>query len=132
MNTYPLIIYFAPFSTCFNGYLLKFWSNRPEVVYKKGLLKISQKFTGKHLCWRFFLIKLQTLRPETLLKRNSNTSVFLRILRILTNTYFEEHLRTASCETYLIFIIFTETRKTILKASWLSFFLEFRIFNVTK
>ena len=25
--------------------------------------------TGKHLCWSLFLMKLQTSRPETLLKR---------------------------------------------------------------
>ena len=39
---------------------------------KKVFLKISQKFTGKPLCWRFFLIKLQT------------------------ESYFIEHLQTAT------------------------------------
>ena len=34
-------------------------------------------FTGKHLCWSLFLIKLQAFRPTTLLKKGSNTSVFL-------------------------------------------------------
>ena len=27
-----------------------FWSSRPEVLFKKGVLKIFAKFTGKHLC----------------------------------------------------------------------------------
>ena len=36
-------------------------------------------FTGKHLCSSLFLIKLQTRRPATLLKRDSNTCVFLCI-----------------------------------------------------
>ena len=34
-------------------------------------------FTGKNLCWSLFLIKLQDLSPSTLLKRGSNTGVFL-------------------------------------------------------
>ena len=33
--------------------------------------------TGKHLCWSLFLMKLQTWRPATLLKRDFNTIVFL-------------------------------------------------------
>ena len=39
--------------------------------------------TRKHLWWSLFLIKLQTLRPGTLLKRDSNTGVFLWILQNL-------------------------------------------------
>ena len=29
------------------------------VFYKRGILKNFIKFTGKHLCWSLFLIKLQ-------------------------------------------------------------------------
>ena len=39
-----------------------------------GVLKNLAIFTGKHLCWSLFLMKLR------LLKRDSNTSVFLSIL----------------------------------------------------
>ena len=49
----------------------------PEVFFKKGFLKNFANFTGKHLCWNLFLIKLQALRPVTLLKRDPNTDVFL-------------------------------------------------------
>ena len=59
---------------------------------KKGAFKYFSKFTGKHLGWSLFLIKLLALRPATLLKRDSNTSVFLSNLRNSTN--FEERLRT--------------------------------------
>ena len=38
-------------------------------------------FKGKHLCWSHFLIKLQTCRPATLLKRNTNTGVFCNIVK---------------------------------------------------
>ena len=49
----------------------------PGMFYKKGLLKSFAKFTGEHLCWSLFLIKLQVFRPATLLKRDSNTGIFL-------------------------------------------------------
>ena len=44
---------------------------------KEGVLKNLANFTGKHLRWSFFLIKLQQIRPATLLKLDSNTDVFL-------------------------------------------------------
>ena len=31
----------------------------PEVIYRKGVLKNFANLTGKHLCWRLFLIKFQ-------------------------------------------------------------------------
>ena len=53
----------------------------PEVFCKKSVLKNFTNFTGKQLCWSLFFIKLQSSRPATLLKRDSNTGVFLRNLR---------------------------------------------------
>ena len=56
-------------------------------VRKVGVVKNFANFTGKHLFWSLFLIKLQAL-----LKRDSNTGVFLwnlqKFLRtpILQNT----------------------------------------------
>ena len=45
--------------------------------------------TGKHLCWSYFLIKLQACRFAILLKRDSNTGVFLWILwRTSANSCF--------------------------------------------
>ena len=40
---------------------------------KIGVLKGFANFTGKQLCWSFFLKKLQALRPATLLKTDSKT-----------------------------------------------------------
>ena len=42
------------------------------------VLKNFVIFTGKYLCWSHFLIKLQA---ASLLKRDSNTGVFLCMLR---------------------------------------------------
>ena len=49
---------------------------------KRSVLKNFAKFTAKHLCGSLFLIKLQTLRPRTLLKTESSAGVFLFISRI--------------------------------------------------
>ena len=48
-----------------------------------------------------FLLKLQAFRIPALLKRGSNTGVFMWILKIFSNMYFEEHLQTATSEVIL-------------------------------
>ena len=51
------------------------------MFFKIGVLKNFAIFSGKHLCWSHFLKKLQAFRPATLLKRDSDTGVFLGTLR---------------------------------------------------
>ena len=53
----------------------------PEKFYKKSILKDFAKFNGKHQRQSIFLNKFAGLRPLTLLKRDSDTDVFLWILR---------------------------------------------------
>ena len=55
-------------------------SSRPEMFYKKGVLRNFTKFPGKHLCRSLFLNKVAGLTPGTLLKKDSGTGVFLGIL----------------------------------------------------
>ena len=50
---------------------------------KKAVLKNFATSTGKHLCWSLFLIMLQAFSAATLLKRDSNTVIFLWLLRNL-------------------------------------------------
>ena len=57
------------------------------MFFKIDVLKNFANFTGEHLYWGLFSIKLQAFRPATLLKRDSNTVVFLWNLR-----NFSEHL----------------------------------------
>ena len=57
---------------CLNNWL--------NMFLRIGVLKNFAIFTGKHLCWNLLLIKSQGWRPATLLKRDSNTGVFLWIL----------------------------------------------------
>ena len=52
-------------------------SNLPDVFCKKGVLRNFAKFTGKHQCQSLFFNKVASLRPATLLKRDSDTCVFL-------------------------------------------------------
>ena len=52
-----------------------------QVFYKKAALEDFEILTGKYLCWSLFLIKLQAFRLATLLKRDSDTGVFLWILQ---------------------------------------------------
>ena len=40
----------------------------PKLFCKKAVLKNFAIFTGKHLCWCLFLIKLQDFRPVTFIK----------------------------------------------------------------
>ena len=51
--------------------------NEPDVFFKEAALKNFSIFTGKHLYWSLFSIKLQAFRSATLLKTDSDTGVFL-------------------------------------------------------
>ena len=50
---------------------------------KKGVLKNFVNFTGKHLCWSLFLIKLQAFRPAILLKKTPTQVFCCEIAKIL-------------------------------------------------
>ena len=52
-------------------------SSHRRCSVKTGVFKNLQKFTGKHLCYSLFLIRLQVFRPATLLNSDSNTDIFL-------------------------------------------------------
>ena len=59
-----------------NAYYTTSRSSRLQMFFKIGVLKIFAIVTGKHLCWSFFLIKLQAWEPATLSIGDSNTDVF--------------------------------------------------------
>ena len=80
-------------------FTLIYGSSRSQMLIKIGVIKNFAKFTGKHLCWDTFLIKLQALRPENLLKRDSNTGVFLRNLQ---NFYEHLFLQNTSIDCFWI------------------------------
>ena len=62
--------------------------NHPGVFCKTGALKNFEQFTGKHLCWSHFLIKLQAWRHTILLKSDSSKGVFCEFCENCKNIYF--------------------------------------------
>ena len=86
--------------------VIDYQKQSPEVFYKKAVIKICCNTHRKHLCYSLFLIKLQTFRPATLLKRNFNTQLYQKetptqvfsceYFKIFRNTYFEEHQQKAA------------------------------------
>ena len=64
-------------------------SSRLEEFHKKGVLKYSTKFTGKHLRWGHFCNKAAGWRPVTSLNTESGTGAFLWIFwNLCKNIYF--------------------------------------------
>ena len=52
-------------------------SSHGKCSIRKGVLRNFTKVSGKHLCQSLFFDKVASLRPATLLKRDSGTGVFL-------------------------------------------------------
>ena len=60
------------------------------MFYEKIFLKSFVNFTGKHLCWSLFEIKLQAYN---FIKKETPTQVFsYEIWEIFENTHFQEYL----------------------------------------
>ena len=76
------------------------------MFFKIGVLKNFTIFTGKHLRWSYFLIKLQARRSAILLQRDFNKGTLLFILSIfLITLFFEEHLRTTASVLLIIKLV---------------------------
>ena len=81
-------------------FIIIFRSSCMQMFFKTGVIRNFSLFTGKHLCWSLFLIKLQALQAATLfqpcLKRDFNTGVFLRILQHFQEQLFLENTSNGS------------------------------------
>ena len=106
----------APFTEEQNAKLQsKLWENhskrvsaenqRIDVFYKKAGLKHFAIFTGKHLYWSLFLIQLQTFRSATLLKRDSNTGVFLWILKFFKDRSLRLYQKETPTQVFFVNIV---------------------------
>ena len=62
-------------------------------------LKNFAIFTGKHLCWGLFLIKLQAFRPAIFLKRDSNTGVSFGYCEMFKNSGFYRKPQVATSDS---------------------------------
>ena len=93
-----------------------FGSSNRRCSIKKHVLKNLENFTGKHVCWSLFSIKLRAFRPATSLKRDSNTGVFLRILRnVLKNLFWRTSANDCICiSIWFYFIVWFLWRMSII------------------
>ena len=82
-----------PLGRCNSELLKKSKSSRSQIIFEINSFKNFAKFTGKHLFWGLFLIKLQAFRPATFLKRDSNTGVSCGYCELYKNIFFIENLR---------------------------------------
>ena len=76
-------------------------NSRSEMFCKICVLEYFVKFTGKHLCWGIFLIKLQAFRSAALLKSDSDTNVSLWNMRNFQEHLFYRTLSMAASDTPL-------------------------------
>ena len=75
---------------------MKFRGSHQRFSIKISVLKNCSIFTGKHLCWTIFLIKLQARRSQ-LFWEETPTQVFsCEYCKILKKTFLTEHLRTTA------------------------------------
>ena len=84
------------FTVIFSKFCKKSRSSHQRCSIKKAVLKNIAIFTGIHLCWSLFLIKLQALRPATLIKETPTQVFFCEHCEVFKNTYFEKHLQTTA------------------------------------
>ena len=62
-------------------------------------------FTGKHLCWSLYLIKLQAIRTATLLKRDSQQRCFPVKFAKLLRTIFLQNMSHRTCSVKLFLFL---------------------------
>ena len=70
-------------------FTLIYGTSRSQMLIKIGVIKNFAKFTGKHLYWDTFLIKLHALRPEKRLQLRCFPKKFAKFL---WTSFLTEHL----------------------------------------
>ena len=97
-------------------FFIIFRSSRTQMFFKTGFIRNFAIFTGKHLCWSLFLIKLQALHKVAGLtafnfistssqKRLQHRCFPVNIAKFLRAVFFIEHLRQSNCSIDLLFLI---------------------------
>ena len=87
-------------------------------------IKNFTTFTGKHLCWSLFLIKLQVLKPVSLLKGDCNTGLSIPIIfRVTTLTQellFRSNYFSRTAAFFSFFRIITFSQELFFQNSFVS------------
>ena len=65
-----------------------------QMFFKMGILKNLANFTGKHLCWSLFLIKLQAFQACNFIKKRLQHRCFpMKFAKFIRTPFLKEHLR---------------------------------------
>ena len=67
--------------------------NRLQMFFKISVLKSFANFTGKHLCWSLFLIKLQALDPHVTERWLQHRCFPVKFAKFLRTAFFQKHLQ---------------------------------------
>ena len=97
LNMSPIIVsgyrlYFLYYFFHFES--IKLRSSRSQMSFKIEIFKNFAIFTGKHLCWSLFVIKLPAYIACTfIIKRLQHRYFFIIIAKFLRTSFFIEHLQ---------------------------------------
>ena len=83
INRQEHLFYRTPTSGCFRRLKSSHW----RCSIKEAVFKSFAILTEKHLCWSFFLTKLQVVRPATFLKKTPTQVFSCKYYEIFKNTY---------------------------------------------
>ena len=108
--------------------LTQFRSSNWRCSVKKGVLKNFATFTGKHLCWRIFLIKLLQLYY----KETPTQVLPCEYCKIFKNTYFEKHLRMPASNNSFKYIYMVWKTSILLRFCLSPFKSMFRFYSSWK
>ena len=95
-------------------------SSHLQMFFKIGVLKSFPNFTGKHLCWSFFLKSLQAEGKQPY-RKTSPTQVFsCEVCKIFKSTFFYRiPLVTAFAVTVASSVFFLKINSYYYFATWL-------------
>ena len=98
-------------------------SSRPEIFYKKSVLRNFTKFTGKHLYQRLFFNKVAGLRPANLLKKSHwHRCLPFNFAKFLRTPFFKEHLQWLVLHRQVYFNLKKTLAKTLTNTyEWIHF-----------
>ena len=91
------------------------------MFFKIGSIKNFAILTGKHLCWSLFFKKLQTFRPATLLRRDSNIfrksflTQHLQWLLLTVLPWYSKVSSSACSGLHVLLILMKNLHRTLLK-----------------
>ena len=81
-------------------------NSRLQMFFKIGVLNSFANFTGKHLCWSFFLKNLQAEGLQLDKKRLQNRCFPVKFAKFLRTPFLTEHLRRMPLFLRWLFSIF--------------------------